>query len=86
MLIARSSYDRLFVPAGPGVPVAPEVLAAAQQAIMAGTMLEFDYRAEGRDAAEWRRVIPYGLVHGALSYLIGKLPGNDVPPAFYRTP
>ena len=81
---ALSQAQRIFVPAGPGVPVPPEVLAAAQQAIMAGTMLEFDYRAEGRDAAEWRRVIPYGLVHGALSYLIGKLPGNAMPPAFYR--
>jgi len=45
----------------------------SQHAIMAGMTIEFDYKAEGKDASEWRRIIPYGLVHGSLSYLIGKL-------------
>lgn len=81
---ALTRAQRIFIPAGPGIPVAAETLAAAQQAIMAGMLLEFDYQAEGRDGAEWRRVIPCGLVHGAISYLIGKLPERDAPPVFYR--
>ena len=81
---ALTQAQRIFIPSGPGIPVSPEVLAMSQHAIMAGMTLEFDYKAEGKETAEWRRVIPYGLVHGALSYLIGKLPGHDVPPAFYR--
>ena len=48
-------------------------LSMSQHAIMAGMTIEFDYKAEGKDASEWRRIIPYGLVHGSLSYLIGKL-------------
>ncbi|UNK79497.1 WYL domain-containing protein [Sphingopyxis granuli] len=81
---ALAQIQRIFIPAGPGIPVAPDILAAAQNAIMAGVMLEFDYQAEGKAVAEWRRVVPYGLVHGALSYLVGKQPDNDMPPAFYR--
>ena len=81
---ALTQAQRIFIPAGPGIPVAPEVLAMSQHAIMAGMTLEFDYKAEGKEAAKWRRVIPYGLVHGSISYLIGKLPDIDMPPAFYR--
>lgn len=83
-LEALTRAQRIFIPAGPGIPIAAETLAAVQQAIMAGMMLEFDYQAEGKDDAEWRRVIPYGLVHGSISYLIGKLPERDDPPVFYR--
>lgn len=81
---ALTHAQRIFIPAGPGIPVAAETLVAAQHAIMAGMMLEFDYQAEGKDGAEWRRVIPYGLIHGPISYLIGKLPVRDAPPVFYR--
>lgn len=81
---ALTKAQRIFIPAGPGIPISPETLSIAQQAIMAGMMLEFDYQAEGREEAEWRRVIPYGLVHGAISYLIGKLPEREAPPVFYR--
>lgn len=81
---ALAQAQRIFIPAGPGIPISPETLSIAQQAIMAGMMLEFDYRAEGKEEAEWRRVIPYGLVHGAISYLIGKLPEREAPPVFYR--
>lgn len=83
-LEALTRAQRIFIPAGPGIPIAAETLAAAQQAIMAGMMLEFGYQGEGKGGAEWRRVIPYGLVHGAISYLIGKLPERDDPPVFYR--
>jgi len=81
---ALTKAQRIFIPAGPGIPIPPETLSIAQQAIMAGMMLEFDYRAEGREESEWRRIIPYGLVHGAISYLIGKLPEREAPPVFYR--
>jgi predicted DNA-binding transcriptional regulator YafY len=81
---ALTRAQRIFIPAGPGIPISPETLSVAQQTIMAGMMLEFDYRAEGKEEAEWRRVIPYGLVHGAISYLIGKLPEREAPPVFYR--
>jgi predicted DNA-binding transcriptional regulator YafY len=81
---ALTQAQRIFIPAGPGIPIAPETLSAAQKAIMAGVMLEFDYRADGKEEAEWRRVIPCGLVHGAISYLIGKLPEREAPPVFYR--
>ena len=83
-LEALTRAQRIFIPAGPGIPIAAETLAAVQQAIMAGMMLEFDYQAEGKGDAEWRRVIPYGVVHGSISYLIGKLPERDDPPVFYR--
>ncbi|MFA7585405.1 MAG: WYL domain-containing protein [Novosphingobium sp.] len=81
---ALAQIQRIFIPAGPCIPVRPETLATAQEAIMAGMVLEFDYQAEGKTEAEWRRVIPYGLVHGALSYLVGQKPNSDMPPAFYR--
>lgn len=81
---ALAMAQRVFVPAGPGVPVPPATFAAIQQAIMAGCQIEFDYLAEGKVAAGWRRVIPYGLVHGPINYLIGKLPDRDIAPALYR--
>lgn len=33
---------------------------------------------------KWRRVIPYGIIHGPISYLLGGLPASDEPPAVYR--
>lgn len=83
-LEALASLQRSRVPAGPAVIAEPEALAAVQGAIMAGQCVEFDYRAEGAEQAKWRRVVPYGLVHGPITYLIGKLPGSDAPPVPYR--
>lgn len=76
---ALNIAQRIFVPAGPGIPVPRETFAAIQQAIMAGVMVEFRYQADGRPLPEWRRVTPYGLVQGPLSYLIGKMPGENRP-------
>lgn len=81
---ALTMAQRVFVPAGPGVPVPAQTFAVIQQAIMAGVQIEFDYLAEGRKEPEWRRVIPYGLVQGPINYLIGQLPGMDLAPALYR--
>lgn len=76
--------QRSRVPAGPSVIADPQALAVAQGAIMAGACLEFEYLADGSDEAKWRRVVPYGLVHGPITYLIGKLPGRDAPPVPFR--
>ena len=70
--------------AGPAVIVAPETIATIQGAILAGVCLEFDYQAEGADAPRWRRVVPYGLIHGGVPYLVGKMPGREDPPTFFR--
>ncbi|WP_170001984.1 WYL domain-containing protein [Pseudopontixanthobacter vadosimaris] len=51
---------------------------------MAGQCLEFEYRREGADATSWRRVIPVGLIHGPVTYVIGKLSGKEMEPVPYR--
>ncbi len=83
-LEALARLQRTMVPAGPAATPAPGVLAVVQGAILAGCCLEFDYRAEERAEPKWRRVVPYGLVHGAVTYLVGKMPGRDAPPVYYR--
>lgn len=76
--------QRQFVPAGPLATGDPAALAQVQGAIMAGQCLEFDYLREGWEEPRWRRVIPMGLIHGPVTYLIGKMPGRDQPPVPYR--
>lgn len=76
--------QRHHVPAGPMIEHAPETVACIQGAIMAGCCVEFDYRAEGSNVPKWRRVVPFGLIHGSVTYLIGKLPDRDLDPVPYR--
>lgn len=83
-LEALAKVQRTRVIAGPAVTAAPEVLVAVQQAIIAGTAIEFDYVAEGGDEPKWRRVVPYGLLHGPVAYLVGKMPRGDKDPVFFR--
>lgn len=83
-LDALVRLQRGRVTAGPLVPHEPEVLAAIQGAILAGCCLEFDYRADAAAEPRWRRVVPYGLVHGSIAYLVGKMPDRDEQPVFYR--
>ena len=83
-LDALARLQRGMRVAGPAVIVAPETVATIQGAILAGVCLEFDYRAEGADAPRWRRVVPYGLIHGGVPYLVGKMPGREDPPTFFR--
>ncbi len=83
-LEALVRLQRAFTPAGPAVNVAPETLAVVQGSILAGCCVEFDYASEDRPEPRWRRVIPYGLVHGAVTYLLGKIPNRDEAPVFYR--
>ena len=83
-LEALARLQRTYVPAGPATYVEPRTLACIQGAVLAGRCVEFDYATDDQPVAQWRRVIPYGLVHGALTYLIGKLPGRADPPVYYR--
>jgi predicted DNA-binding transcriptional regulator YafY len=55
-----------------------------QQAIMAGCCVEFEYASNENDTPQWRRVVPCGLVHGPVTYLVGRMPARDLPPVLYR--
>lgn len=83
-LDALARLQRTMVTAGPVAAVAPATLTAVQGAILAGCCIEFHYSTEERPEPKWRRVVPYGLVHGPLAYLIGKIPGRDDQPVYYR--
>ena len=76
--------QRTMVTAGPVAAVAPATLTVVQSAILAGCCVEFHYATDERPEPRWRRVIPYGLGHGSLTYLIGKMPGRDDQPVYYR--
>jgi proteasome accessory factor B len=83
-LDALARLQRTRVVAGPLAPADPQVLAQVQQAILTGQCLEFEYRADGADAPAWRRIAVYGLVHGPITYVIGKMPTHDRPPVPFR--
>lgn len=83
-LDALARLQRTMVTAGPVATVAPETMTLVQGAILAGCCLEFHYSTDERPEPKWRRVVPYGLVHGPLAYLIGKMPGRDDQPVYYR--
>lgn len=76
--------QRTMVTAGPVARIASETIVNVQRAILAGCCVEFDYATEDTQQPSWRRVVPYGLVHGPLSYLIGKIPGRDASPVYFR--
>lgn len=76
--------QRRYVPAGPMLEIGSEVLAQIQGAIMAGSCVEFEYRKEGSPDTSWRRVIPVGLIHGPVTYLIGQIPKSDRDAVPYR--
>lgn len=81
---ALARLQRTRVAAGPAVGAGDAVVHAVQQAIVAGVALEFDYLADGAAAPAWRRVVPYGLIHGPVTYLIGQIPGRERRPVHYR--
>ncbi len=83
-LDALARLQRTMVTAGPVANVAPETMTVVQSAILAGCCVEFHYWTDERPEPKWRRIIPYGLVHGALAYMIGKMPGRDDLPVYYR--
>ncbi|MCA0208643.1 MAG: WYL domain-containing protein [Proteobacteria bacterium] len=83
-LDALARIQRNLVAAGPIVRIAPETMTIVQSAILAGCCIEFHYRRETSNDPQWRRVIPYGLVHGPVTYLLGKIPGDGREPVYYR--
>ena len=83
-LDALTRLQRTLVSAGPIAIVAPETVTIVQSAILADCCVEFHYATDDRPEPRWRRVIPYGLVHGPLTYLLGKMPGRDDQPVYFR--
>ena len=83
-LDALARLQRTMVMAGPVATVPPATLTTIQGAILAGCCVEFHYATDERPEPRWRRLIPYGLVHGPLSYLIAKMPDRDDQPVYYR--
>lgn len=83
-LDALTRLQRCRVGPGPAVDVAPDVLAVVQGAILAGNCAEFLYRSEKGLEPKQRSVVPYGLIHGPITYLVGKLPDTDRPPVLFR--
>lgn len=81
-LLTRLQRSRVM--AGPAVTASPEDLTAIQSAILAGRCVEFDYRPGGSEEPAWRRVVPHGLIHGPITYLVGRMPDRDDPPYTYR--
>jgi len=81
-LLTRLQRSR--VAAGPLVIASPEDLTTIQSSILASHCVDFDYQPEWADAPSWRRVVPYGLIHGPITYLLGKMPDRDDLPYTFR--
>jgi proteasome accessory factor B len=79
-----TSLQRSLVAAGPAVIASPEDLTTVQAAILGGRCVEFDYLPDGSAVPSWRRVIPFGLIHGPITYLLGKRPDRDDQPYLFR--
>ncbi|QVM85170.1 helix-turn-helix transcriptional regulator [Novosphingobium decolorationis] len=87
-LDALVRLQRTRIEAGPLHEAGSQALVVIQHAILAGNCVEFDYAGKDGEDPQWRRVIPYGLVHGPTTYLVGKLPPREGkaerPPVYYR--
>lgn len=81
-LLTRLQRSR--VAAGPVVIASPEDLTTIQSAILCGCCVEFDYQPDGLETPAWRRIVPYGLIHGPITYLLGKRPDRDDAPYYFR--
>lgn len=79
-LDALVRLQRSRITAGPLLDATPETLGAIQGAILAASCVEFDYTAKDSEESKWRRAIPYGLIHGPTTYLVGKIPPRDGQP------
>ncbi|WIA57851.1 WYL domain-containing transcriptional regulator [Sphingobium sp. WTD-1] len=76
--------QRSFVPAGPMHITRPEAIGAVQGAILAGSAVEFDYSSDGQSEPKWRRVVPYALLYGPTTYLVGKIVTSNRDPVLFR--
>ena len=79
-----ASLQRTLVSPGPYAPAGRDTLAAIMQAILSARCVEFNYTADQREKAEWRRVVVCGLLHGPISYLVGQQPDSKLAPLLYR--
>lgn len=79
-----AKLQRTLVGPGAFAIVEPETLAAVTEAIISGSCLEFEYLRDGEDDTVWRRVIPHGLLHGAVSYLVAAFPKGGYGLVTYR--
>lgn len=83
-LDALVRLQRSRIMAGPLLDASPEAVGVIQGAILSGHCVEFDYSSDGAQVPAWRMVVPYGLLHGPTTYLIGKMPDRDQEPVFFR--
>jgi predicted DNA-binding transcriptional regulator YafY len=83
-LDALVRLQRSRIIAGPLLDASPETLGVIQAGILAARCVEFDYATEGAAVPGWRRAVPYGLLHGPTTYLIGKMPDREQEPVFFR--
>lgn len=81
-LLTRLQRSRVM--AGPAVITSPEDLTTIQSAMLTGHCVEFNYQPEGEGSPSWRRIVPYGLIHGPITYLLGKRPDRDDMPYNFR--
>jgi proteasome accessory factor B len=81
-LLTRLQRSR--VTAGPAVIASPEDLTTIQSAILGSHCVDFNYQPDWADEPAWRRVVPYGLIHGPITYLLGKMPDRKDPPYTFR--
>ncbi|WP_223806871.1 YafY family protein [Novosphingobium sp. LASN5T] len=81
-LLTRLQRSR--VAAGPAVIASPKDLTTIQAAILTGQCVEFDYSPDSAASASWRRIVPYGLIHGPITYVLGKRPDRDDLPYLFR--
>lgn len=81
-LLTRLQRSRVV--AGPAVIALPEDLTTIQSAILSSHCVEFQYQPDGVEAPAWRRIVPYGLIHGPITYLLGKRPDRDDHPYLFR--
>ena len=81
---ALNKAQRIYVPAGPAIKTANEIFSIIQNAILMGRLIEFDYIKEEFVDPIWRRIIPFGLIYGAVSYLVGAMPDGKNLVRTYR--
>lgn len=81
-LLTRLQRSR--VTAGPAVNALPNDLTTIQSAILSSHCVEFDYQPDSLETLAWRRIVPYGLIHGPITYLLGKRPDRDDAPYYFR--
>lgn len=79
-----TKLQRSRVAAGPAVIASPQDLTTIQSAILASHCVDFEYQPSWAAQPSWRRVIPFGLIHGPITYLLGKMPDRDDPPFTFR--